>query len=134
MSLNKSSSQIVADILEAAGSRAGAVAQHLVGAKLAVRYPDLEIENFSYTTADQQLGRPGDFVVGDTVFHVTVAPMPPVVDKCEQNLRDGYRSMLLVVDSRLQAARQMMVAVDVQDRVGILDSLVTRGFRVGSAA
>ena len=120
VNLSKPSPQIVSDILEAAGSKAGAVAQHLVGAKLAVRYPELQIENFSHTTADKQLGRPGDFVVGDTVFHVTVSPMPPVLDKCEENLRNGYRSMLLVLDSRLQAARQMAEAIDVQDRVGIL--------------
>ncbi len=120
VNLNKPSPQIVADILAAAGSKGGAVAQHLVGAKLAVRYPDLEIENFSYTTADRQLGRPGDFVVGDTAFHVTVAPMPPVLNKCEENIRNGYRPMLLVLDTRLQAARQMAEAIEVQDRVGIL--------------
>ena len=119
VNLGKPSPQIVSDILAAAGSKAGAVAQHLVGAKLAVRYPDLEIGNFSYTTADQQLGRPGDFVVGDTVFHVTVSPMPPVLEKCEENLRNGYRCTLLVLDSRLQAARQMAEAIDMQDRVGI---------------
>ena len=120
VNLGKPAPQIVSDILEAARAKSGAVAQHLVGAKLALRYPDLDIENFSYTTADQQLGRPGDFVVGDTAFHVTVSPMPPVLDKCEANLRNGYRSMLLVLDSRLQAARQMAEAIDVQDRVGIL--------------
>lgn len=120
VNLNKPSPQIVADILAAAGSKGGAVAQHLVGAKLAVRYPDLEVENFSYTTADKQLGRPGDFVVGDTAFHVTVAPMPPVLNKCEENIRNGYRPMLLVLDTRLQAARQMAEAIEVQDRVGIL--------------
>ena len=119
VNLSKPSPQIVSDILAAAGSKAGAVAQHLVGAKLAVRYPDLEIENYSYTTADQQLGRPGDFVVGDTAFHVTVAPMPPVLDRCEENLRNGYRCTLLVLDSRLQAARQMAEAIGVRDRVGI---------------
>ena len=120
LNLSKPSPLIVADILAAAEYKAGAVAQHLVGAKLAVRYPGLEIDNFSYTTADQQLGRPGDFVVGDTVFHVTVSPMPAVLDKCLQNLRNGYRSLLLVPDTRLQAARQMADAIDVQDRVGIV--------------
>lgn len=120
VNLGKPAPQIVSDILEAAGAKSGAVAQHLVGAKLAVRYPDLEIENFSYTTADQQLGRPGDFVVGDTAFHVTVAPMPPVLSKCEENLRNGFRSTLLVPDSRIQAARQMAEAIGVQDRVGIV--------------
>ncbi len=120
VNLSKPSPQIVADILAAAEYKAGAVAQHLVGAKLSVRFPDLEIDNFSYTTADQQLGRPGDFVVGDTAFHVTVSPMPPVLRKCEENLRNGYRSLLLVPDSRLQAARQMADAINVQDRVGVV--------------
>ena len=120
VNLSKPSPQIVADILSAAGTKAGAVAQHLVGAKLAIRYPDLEIDNFSYTTADRQLGRPGDFVVGDTAFHVTVSPMATVLEKCEGNLLNGYRSMLLVLDSRLQAARQMAEDMDLQERVGIL--------------
>ena len=118
--LNKPSPQIVSDIIAASGSKAGAVVQHLVGAKLAVRFPDLDIENFSYTTADQQLGRPGDFVVGDTAFHVTVSPMPPVLLKCKENLREGYRSMLMVPESRLQAASQMAEAIDVEARVGIV--------------
>lgn len=118
--LNKPSSQIIAGILTAAGPKSGAVAQHLVGAKLAVRFPDIEIENFSYTTADRQLGRPGDFVVGDTAFHVTVSPMPAVLEKCEDNLRNGYRPMLLVSESRLHAARQMAENVEVEARVGII--------------
>lgn len=118
--LNKPSPQIVLDILTAAGTKSGAVAQHLVGAKLAVRFPDIEIENFSYTTADQQLGRPGDFVVRDTAFHVTVSPMPAVLNKCDNNLRNGYRPMLLVPESRLQAARQMAEALNLEARVGII--------------
>ena len=120
VNLNRPSPHIVGELLKAAGLKAGAVAQHLVGAKLAVRYPDLDVENFSYTTADQQLGRPGDFVVGDTAFHVTVSPMPDVLDKCKGNLRDGYRSLLLVPASRMQAARQMAELIDAQDDIGIM--------------
>lgn len=121
ITLDKSGQQIVAGIIEAATARgvAGAVAQHLVGAKLALRYPHLNIENHSYTTADIQLGRPGDFVVGDTVFHVTVAPMPAVIDKCDANLRNNFRSILLVTESKLQAARQMAEMKGISDRVGL---------------
>jgi hypothetical protein len=91
--IEKPTPAIMGDILQAASLRnlAGAVAQHLVGAKLSLRYPELEVENYSYTTADEQLQRPGDFLVGDTSFHVTVSPMPPVVERCRQNIRDGYR-------------------------------------------
>lgn len=117
----KPMSDIVADILRAAHARnlAGAVAQHLVGAKLALRYPDAEIENHSYTTADEQLGRPGDFLVGDTVFHVTVAPMPPLLEKCQRNIRDGYRVILLTQRTRLEAASQMAEQAGLHNRLDI---------------
>lgn len=120
--LEHSGQQIVASIMESAQVRGvtGAVAQHLVGAKLSLRYPGLDIENHSYTTADLQLNRPGDFVVGDTVFHVTVSPMPAVLDKCEMNLRNNYRAILLVAESKLQAAKQMAEMKSIVDRVGIL--------------
>lgn len=114
--------QVIADILKAAEARgsAGAVAQHLVGAKLAVRYPDLTIENHSYTTADEQLGRPGDFLIRDTAFHVTVAPMPPVLEKAERNLRDGYRVVLLVLDEQSAAVRQMAKTMGLERKIAIL--------------
>jgi hypothetical protein len=120
ISLDKPGPQIIADIIAVASERnaAGCVAQHLVGAKLALRYPDREVENYASTTADVQLGRPGDFLVGDTVFHVTVAPMPGLMDKCEQNVRNGYRAILLVSESKLQAARQMAEARNLQSRLG----------------
>lgn len=106
--------------MKAAAGKAGAVAQHLVGAKLAVRFPDQRIENHSHTTADQQLGRPGDFVVGDTVFHVTMAPMPPVLEKCRKNVRDEFRPLLVVPDGKLQAAREMAETVGLEGAVGIM--------------
>jgi hypothetical protein len=109
----------IADVLVAAGSKIGAVAQHLVGAKLAVRFPEMEIENHSYTTADQQLGRHGDFVVGSTVFHVTVAPGTGVVEKCRANIRNGYRAKLLVREDVVQAARQLVSIAGLDRQVGV---------------
>ena len=79
----------------------GPVAQHLVGAKLQLRFPELSVGLESVSTADQQLGRAGDFLVGDTAFHVTVVPMQPVYDKCKRNLQDGLRVYLLVPHERL---------------------------------
>ena len=53
--------QTIADLLALAreSGRSGPVAHHLVGANLALRFPHLTIENLSYSTADDQLGRPG---------------------------------------------------------------------------
>lgn len=104
---SKTTRQIISDILQIAREtgKEGPVAQHLVGAKLQLRFPNEKISNESYSTADEQLGRPGDFFVGDTVFHVTVAPMPPVFDKCFKNLQEGYRVFLLVPEGKLNSAR-----------------------------
>jgi hypothetical protein len=53
-----------------------------------------------------QLKRPGDFLVGDTVFHVTVAPMIAVYEKCKRNLEQGLKVYLLVPDSVLAGTKQ----------------------------
>ncbi len=121
ISLDRPGPQIIADIMAVPDTRnvSGCVAQHLVGAKLALRYPDKNIENYGCTTADIQLGRAGDFVLADTVFHVTVAPMPAVIDKCGDNIRNGYRAILLVSESKLQAARQLAELKNLQNRIGV---------------
>ncbi len=119
--ITKTAAVVVGNILTAAKERgnAGPVAQHLVGAKLQMRYPDVSVENRSFTTADQQLGRPGDFVIGGTVFHVTVSPMPGLIDKCQKNLRDGYRVYVLVPEAKIQAAREMADQAGLKDKVAI---------------
>jgi len=81
------------------------VAQYLVGAKLALRFPDLDVPNESYSTADQQLGRAGDFVIGDTAFHVTMTPMDKVYERCRKNVEQGLRAYLLVPDDHVLSAR-----------------------------
>lgn len=105
---SKSTWSSVHDLLNIArdNGKEGPVAQYLVGAKLELRFPQIRVENDSYSTADDQLGRHGDFLVGDTVFHVTVSPMAAVYQKCTRNLREGLRVYLLVPDARLAGTRQ----------------------------
>jgi len=90
-----------------AEGKAGYVAQHLVGAKLELRFPDITVSNEGGSTADIQTLRPGDFLIGQTAFHVTVAPMPLVFDKCKHNISQDFKPFLLVPDSKLICARQI---------------------------
>jgi hypothetical protein len=85
----------------------GPVAQHLIGAKLVMRFPEEQITNESFSTADDQLGREGDFQVGDTVFHVTVAPMPAVYEKCKKNALDDLAAYLVVPERVVVGTRQI---------------------------
>lgn len=91
--------------------KAGPVAEYLVGAKLSLRFPGKEIRNKRFSTSDVQGGFWGDFEIGDTAFHVTVAPMPELYVKLKQNLEQGKRVYLLVPRSQVVGAEQNATAV-----------------------
>lgn len=107
----KSTRAMVKELLASARGKnvGGQVAQYLVGAKLAqrLRHTDIIVTNESYSTADVQLGRQGDFLVRDTVFHVTLVPIEAVINKCVHNLQDGFRVFLLVPDEEIPFARTL---------------------------
>ncbi len=114
-------SAIMQAAIERGGTAAGAVAQHLVGAKLALRFPNEQVGRDSYTTADQQTARAGDFQVGDTTFHVTMSPTEQLFHaRCAQNLRDGFRPVVVVPESKMAGARQLAELADIGDRVDVL--------------
>jgi len=123
VNLNHSTRRIVGGVLRAAKDRGlgGPVAQHLVGAKLALRFPGLDIPNHRYTTADQQTSRAGDFAVGDTVFHVTVSPTEKLVgEKCQANLRDGLRPLVLVPEDMVPTAKGLTQTQGKPDEIGVV--------------
>lgn len=109
-------------ILAAAAKRkvAGIVAQHLVGAKLQLRYPDVVIPNHKATTADLATGRLGDFQLGDTVFHVTMTPMDALVPKLHGVRREGLRSVLLVPRKRVHVGETFLEDNGLDDAVELL--------------
>ncbi len=92
-------------ILQAAKQRgvAGCVAQHLVGAKLQLRFPAAKVAGHSCSSADAPTGRQGDFELDDAVFHVTVAPASRLIAKCQGNVREGLRPFVVVPADKTQA-------------------------------
>lgn len=114
----------VAALIEAGrlrgGNTAGAIAQHLVGAKLKIRFPDEDVNVESYTTADVQTGRAGDYQIGDTAIHVTMSPGEKVfLDRCVDNLNHGYRPRVLVPEGRVAAAVQLAEIYGLSERVAV---------------
>lgn len=102
-------SRFIGGILENARSngKGGAVAEYLVGAKLALYYPNKEIRNKRFSAADAPTGHEGDFEVGTTAFHVTLAPMGELFEKIKRNLERGWRVYLLVGQANQEGARQL---------------------------
>ncbi len=120
---SKPVSSVVSDILKAAAERSdkptGAVLQHLIGAKLQLRFPDVKIGNDRANAADLHTDREGDFQVGTTAFHVTTAPMEKLISRCAENKRAGYRPVILTLESKVIAARQMADNVGMSEQIAV---------------
>ncbi len=114
-------SALVGDILDAAQERGdkpgGVVAQHLVGAKLELRFPEANVGRDKASSADMQTHRQGDFELGNTAFHVTVAGLDKLVDRVQENIRDGYRPAIVTTAKRLSYYTTLFEDGGLGDRV-----------------
>lgn len=127
---SKSLRSIVAELIEASFARqrecpgamiAGAVIQHLVGAKLEIALPEALIEHQGFAVADAPGGRKGDFLVGDTAIHVTTAPTESLIRKCCDNLYENLRPLVITTKSGVGGAEALAKNADVGERIDVLD-------------
>ena len=96
---------------------AGAVMQHLVGAKLDCALGQGRFTHNSFSTSDQQSGRAGDFFLGDVAIHVTTSPGEAVIGRCGDNINDGLRPVLVT------GLRGLTVGEALAENAGIADRL-----------
>jgi hypothetical protein len=127
---SKSLISIITNLIEAAFARqrecqgtmiAGAVMQHLVGAKLEIALPDIQIEHKGFSVADAPGRRKGDFLVGDTSIHVTTAPSEALIRKCRDNLNENLRPVIITTQGGAGGASALAKDADVDDRIDILE-------------
>lgn len=126
----KSIRAVVRDVIAQAEERqktafglyyAGAVLQHLVGAKLDCALGEGKCEHNSFSTADSPGARPGDFFLGDVAIHVTTSPGESVIAKCRDNLDDGIRPILVTLQRGLDVAEGLASNVGLGDRIDIFE-------------
>lgn len=96
---------------------AGAVLQHLIGAKLDCALGVGKFTHNSFSTSDAQTGRPGDFFIGDVAVHVTTAPGEAVIRRCRQNLDEGHRAIIVTTSRGLAAAEVLAENAGLGDRI-----------------
>jgi hypothetical protein len=100
---------------------AGAVMQHLVGAKLDIALPDIPIEHKGFSVADEQRGGKGDFLISDSVIHVTTAPTDALIRKCGQNLREGLRPIIITTDEGIGGAKALAKNSESGERIEVFE-------------
>ena len=100
---------------------AGAVLQHIVGAKLECALGEGHFQHNSFSTADAPGERSGDFFIGDVAIHVTTSPGEAVIERCRENLNQGHRPILVTLQRGLTVAEGLATNVDLADRIDIFE-------------
>jgi hypothetical protein len=127
---SKSLRTVVRDVLAQAEERqkntpgmyyAGAVLQHLVGAKLDCALGKGQFEHNSFSTSDAQSGRAGDFAIGDVAIHVTTSPGEALIAKCQDNLNVGVRPVLVTLQRGLTVAEALADNAGCGDRIDVFE-------------
>lgn len=127
---SRSLRSIVTDLIDSAFVRqrecpgtmfAGAMIQHLVGAKLELALPEVGIRHNGFAVADAPGGRKGDFLIGDTAIHVTTAPSEALIVKCCANLAENLRPLVITTGNGAGGAFALAKNADVADRIDILE-------------
>lgn len=108
---------------EAAGMQyTGAVLQHLVGAKLDCALGEGLFEHNSFSTSDAQSGRAGDFFIsGNTAIHVTASPGEAVIGRCQKNLDDGHRPIIVTTTRGVTVAEELARNEGLDDRIDVFE-------------
>jgi len=107
----------------------GSLMQHLVGAKLEVLYPDIQIDHHGASVADEPTGRPGDFFVNSCSIHVTTTPTERLMFKCQENLDAGYSGLVITTDRGVVSVDNLS---ENQSLTGRIDTLDIQQFLVGN--
>lgn len=100
---------------------AGAVLQHLVGAKLECALGKGSLKHHSFSTADAPGGRSGDFLLGDVAIHVTTSPGEGVIDKCRDNLNEGLKAVIVTLQKGTTVAEGLAENKGIGERVDVFE-------------
>lgn len=99
---------------------AGAVMQHLVGAKLDLITKG-SVAHHGFSVADAPSNRSGDFLVGDVAVHVTTAPGEALIRKCQGNLAAGLRPLIVTTEDGVGGAKALSKQLAVDDRLDVIE-------------
>ena len=113
--------QALARQRELAGTMyAGAVMQHLVGAKLDL-ITQSAMEHHGFSVADAPSSRVGDFLVGDAAIHVTTAPTENLIGKCQSNLESGLKPIIVTTEDGLGGAKALAKQAALEERIDVIE-------------
>jgi hypothetical protein len=127
---SKSITQLIIELMATAYKRqqaqkgtmvAGAVMQHLVGAKLEIALPNTKLSHKGFSVADESRADQGDFALGDCVIHVTAAPSEALIQKCQSNLDANLRPIIITSEEGVGGAKALAKSLGAEDRIEVFE-------------
>ncbi len=116
----KQSGTFVAALLRAVENRSnGRVEQALVGAKLQLRFRDIDIPNNPGFAGDRQTGRDCDFEAGNLRAIVSVSPKKQHFDSAALLADEGLQVYLVVAKQSLSSALRQIEKMGYEDTVSV---------------
>lgn len=121
---------VIRDLLKQATSRQkdaegvmylGIMLQHLVGAKLELVL-GRELTHHGASVADAVSDRQGDFIVEDVAIHVTASPGEALMRKCQGNLEQGLRPLVITTWKGVTGAELLADNIGIGGRVDLFDA------------
>jgi hypothetical protein len=100
----------------------GAMLQHLVGAKLDFVLGKGKVDHHGFSVSDQSTARQGDFEVEGVIIHVTTHPSEALVQKCDENLKAGFKPLIITIGDGVAGAAFLLKSFNLADRVDVLDA------------
>lgn len=100
----------------------GAVLQHLVGAKLELALPETLIAHNGFSVADAVSERSGDFVIDNSIIHITTSPGEAVIRKCRSNIDGGGKPIILTIADGVHVAKGLAGNAGLTGRIDIMDA------------
>ncbi len=107
---------------EAGTMYAGALLQHLVGAKLSIAVPTAALTFNGFSVADESSGQGGDFMLEDVCVHVTTSPGDALLQKCANNIQNGFRPVIVTTASSYAGTQSLANIHGIGERVDIIEA------------
>jgi Domain of unknown function (DUF4928) len=126
---SKSLRSVVRDLVDQAAKRqreargtayAGAVLQHLVGAKLEILYPG-SVQHHGSAVKDEAAGRPADYLIRQVAIHVTTSPSEALIRRSARNLQADLRPIIVTTRRGAAVAEALAEDAGIEGRLDIFE-------------
>ncbi|MCP4747918.1 MAG: DUF4928 domain-containing protein [Desulfobacteraceae bacterium] len=99
----------------------GTMLQHLVGAKLNLLL-ETKPQHHGASVADDSSGREGDFIIEDVAIHVTTTPSEALIRKCERNIFNGLKPVIITSNRGRLVAEALAEQTMMADRIDVFEA------------